>query len=69
LNSGKIIGSVVALTLHDIKEKLKQLDEITLMETLDISSEDLVNRFVDRIEEKQDVLENDLDDSTPWDND
>jgi len=59
----------VALTLHDIKEKLKQLDEITLMETLDISSEDLVNRFVDRIEEKQDVLENDLDDSTPWDND
>lgn len=59
----------MALTLHDIKEKLKQLDEITLMETLDISSEDLVNRFVDRIEEKQDVLENDLDDSTPWDND
>ena len=45
------------------------MDEITLMETLDISSEDLVNRFVDRIEEKQDVLENDLDDSTPWDND
>ena len=69
LNSGKIIGSFVALTLHDIKEKLKHLDEITLMETLDISSEDLVNRFVDRIEEKQDVLENDLDDSTPWDND
>ena len=59
----------MALTLHDIKEKLKQLDEITLMETLDISSEDLVNRFVDRIEEKQDVLENDLDDTTPWDND
>lgn len=59
----------MALTLHDIKEKLKQLDEITLMETLDISSEDLVNRFVDRIEEKQDLLENDLDDSTPWDND
>lgn len=59
----------MALTLHDIKEKLKQLDEITLMETLDISSEDLVNRFVDRIEEKQDTLENDLDDSTPWDND
>lgn len=59
----------MALTLHDIKEKLKQLDEITLMETLEISSEDLVNRFVDRIEEKQDTLENDLDDSTPWDND
>jgi hypothetical protein len=57
------------LTHEEIKEKLKQLDEITLMETLEISSEDIVNRFVDRIEEKQDTLENELDDSTPWDND
>lgn len=57
------------LTLEDIKEKLKQLDEITLMETLEITSEDIVNKFVDRIEEQQDRLENDLDDHTPWDND
>ncbi len=56
-------------TLEDIKDKLKQLDEVTLMETLEITSEDLVERFVDRIEQKQDTLEIDLDDSTPWDND
>jgi len=56
-------------TLEDIKDKLKQLDEVTLMETLEITSEDLVERFVDRIEQKQDTLEIDLDESTPWDND
>jgi hypothetical protein len=56
-------------TLEDIKDKLKQLDEVTLMEVLEITSEDLVERFVDRIEQKEDTLEIDLDDSTPWDND
>jgi len=56
-------------TLEDIKDKLKQLDEVTLMEVLEITSEDLVERFVDRIEHKQDTLEIDLDESTPWDND
>lgn len=56
-------------TLEDIKEKLKQLDEVTLMEVLEITSEDLVERFVDIIEQKENSLENDLDDSTPWDND
>ena len=57
------------LTLEDIKDKLKQLDEVTLMETLEITSEDLVDRFSDIIEIKIETLENDLDDSTPWDND
>ncbi len=56
-------------TLEDIKDKLKQLDEVTLMEVLEITSEDLVERFVDRIEQKEDTLEIDLDESTPWDND
>ena len=57
------------LTLEDIKHKLKQLDEVTLLETLEITSDDLVERFVDRIEQQQDTLENDFDESTPWDND
>jgi len=56
-------------TLEDIKDKLKQLDEVTLMEVLEITSEDLVERFVDKIEQKETTLEIDLDDSTPWDND
>jgi len=33
------------------------IDEITLMELLEISSEDLVDRFEDRIEERADKLE------------
>jgi len=44
------------LTFHDLKEKLKQLDEISLMEELEISSEDLVERFEDHIELKFDKL-------------
>jgi Asp-tRNA(Asn)/Glu-tRNA(Gln) amidotransferase A subunit family amidase len=57
------------LTLEEIKDKLKQLDEVTLLETLEVTSEDLVERFLDRIEQQQDTLENDFDESTPWDND
>jgi hypothetical protein len=57
------------LTLDDLIEKLKQLDEVTLMELLEITSEDLVDRFRDLIEKQQDTLENDFDESTPWDND
>lgn len=40
------------LTLKDLKERLKNLDEITLMEELEISSEDLIERFEDHIELK-----------------
>lgn len=56
------------LTLEDIKDKLKQLDEVTLLETLEITSEDLVDRFTDLIEKQQDTLELELDDNLPWDN-
>ncbi len=44
------------LTLKDLKERLKNLDEITLMEELEISSEDLIERFEDHIELKFDRL-------------
>jgi len=57
------------LTLEDLKDKLKQLDEVTLLELLEVTSEDLVDRFSDLIEKKQDTLENDFDETTPWDND
>lgn len=57
------------LTLEDIKDKLKQLDEVTLLETLEITSEDLVDRFADLIEKQQDTLELELDDNLSWDND
>jgi hypothetical protein len=46
--------------LHEIKERLKELDEITLLELLDITSEDLVEMFSDVIEEKADRLEKEV---------
>lgn len=50
----------MALTLPEIYERLKRLDEITLLEVLNISSEDLVERFTDMIEEQADRLEAEL---------
>ncbi len=43
-------------------ERMSKLDEITLLEVLNISSEELVERFADKIEDKFDELETDLDD-------
>jgi hypothetical protein len=43
-------------------ERMSKLDEITLLEVLNISSEELVERFADKIEDKFDELEIDLDD-------
>lgn len=41
-------------------EQLKQLDEVSLLELLGLSSEDLVERFADIIEDKQDRLNYEL---------
>jgi len=42
-------------------ERMSRLDEITLLEVLNISSEELVERFADKIEDKFEELEIDLD--------
>ena len=42
----------MSLTFDEIRDRLMQLDEITLLEVLEISSEDLVARFEDKIEAK-----------------
>lgn len=52
----------MSLTLLEVAERLKKLDEITLMEVLSISSEDLVDRFLDIIENKFEQLEPELED-------
>ena len=44
------------LTFNELMERLRQLDEITLVEELGITAEDLVDRFSDVIESKQDQL-------------
>lgn len=48
------------LLLHEIKERLIELDEVTLLELLDITSEDIVELFSDRIEERADKLEKEV---------
>lgn len=47
---------MIELTLEELKARLKRYDELTLLELLNISSEEIVERFDDIIEEKYDVL-------------
>lgn len=47
----------MSLTLREILERLKSLDEVELCDILSISSEDIVERFIDVIEEKIEALE------------
>ena len=47
----------MALTFHDLKNLLIREDEVTVLELLEISSEDLVERFADIIEERYELLE------------
>ena len=50
------------LTLEELKERLIGLDEISLMELLDIHSDELVEAFEDKIEENIDKLKRMLND-------
>ena len=51
------------LTLPDICDKLKRLDEVTILELLNINSEEIVAKFQDKIEDMADYLEELLDDN------
>ena len=57
------------ITIQELKQKMMQLDEVTLMELLEVTSEDLVNRFSDIIENNYDYYSGEFDEDTPWDND
>lgn len=48
-------------TFQELCEDLKKFDEITLLELLNISSEELVNKFQDKIEENLAKLLEDTD--------
>lgn len=50
------------LTIHDLKERLAKCEETYLMELLGLTSQDLVDRFDDRIEEDFDRLMSELED-------
>jgi len=51
------------LTLQELKEKMTEnLSEIDVLELLEISTEDLVERFSDKIEDKYEQILNQLED-------
>jgi hypothetical protein len=49
------------LTLEELRERLKSLDEVSLLELLCINSEDLVKAFSDYIEDNCESLINEVD--------
>lgn len=51
----------MALSFKEVCEELTKIDETTLLEILDISSEDIVNHFQDKIEDNLEELSDDLD--------
>ena len=44
------------MTINELFDRLKELDEISVMEILNLTSEELVDRFQDEIENKYDEL-------------
>jgi len=50
------------MTFAELCERLIRIDEVSLLELLEISSDDIVSRFEDRIEDKRDYFEEDLED-------
>lgn len=51
----------MALTLMDILDRLRQIDEVELLDMLGINSDMIVERFIDLIEEQIDKLEIEMD--------
>jgi hypothetical protein len=47
---------MLTLTVPELKERLKRLDEVSLLELLNISSEELVDSFSDNIENNYESL-------------
>ena len=54
------------LTLRELLERLISLDEVTLLELLGLTSEDLVKAFSDRIEDNCETLMNEVDWEEEW---
>ena len=52
----------MTMLLEELKERLRNVDEVALLEMLNINSDELVNRFADEIEENIEKLIKELDD-------
>lgn len=57
------------MTFYDLCKRLRNLDEITLLEVLEIDSEDIVDRFEDFIAKKMEMLIEDLEIDDVFDDD
>jgi len=55
------------MTLVEVCTKLKEFDEVTLLERLNISSEDIVERFEDKIDEQRMEFEQEFEEDEPDD--
>tara|TARA_R110002012_G_scaffold240196_1_gene414364 strand:+ start:1477 stop:1671 length:195 start_codon:yes stop_codon:yes gene_type:complete len=49
------------LTFNEVCEELTKLDEVTLLELLEVSSEDLIAKFQDKIEDNFETLLKEVD--------
>lgn len=47
----------MALTYYDLLDKLKQLDELTIIEILNINSDELVDAFSEKANERLEQLQ------------
>lgn len=52
---------MIPMTLEELKEKLKRMDEIALLELLKLSSEEIVEAFSYEIETDLERLEKEMD--------
>ena len=52
----------MAITFHELKDRLKQIDEVSLLEVLGLTSEDLVERCSDIIEDQYEILAKEFED-------
>ena len=57
----------MALTLEELKDRLKQLDEVILVDVLQLESGDIVYRFEDVIEKNFHDLEMQLEEPYSYD--
>jgi hypothetical protein len=57
----------VAITIDDLYKRLGVLDEITVLELLEINSEELVTAFWYKVEDKADFLIAELEDEEEQD--
>lgn len=56
------------ITLTELQEQLKQVNEVDLLELLNINAEDIVERFVDFIEDRFEILSPEFEEESESDN-